>query len=115
VQIIFSGSGTVRSNGTACIGEKVAYLEELGRQIYALRDSGLSARRIRRRLLGREPSLTYLTFGHFSGRRLVASYLSESTERVPVEAEKGDGEASPKPALEAEPAPPAGEDDHRLA
>jgi glyoxylase-like metal-dependent hydrolase (beta-lactamase superfamily II) len=76
VQTIFSGSGSVRTNGVEQLQEKIAYLEDLGERIRALRDQGLSARRIRRRVLGRELPITYLTLGHFSGLRLVQSYLA---------------------------------------
>jgi glyoxylase-like metal-dependent hydrolase (beta-lactamase superfamily II) len=76
VSMIFSGSGTVRAEGRQHLGEKVVYLEELGEQIYALHKEGLSARRISRRLLGREMPIAYVTLGHFSGLRLVQSYLA---------------------------------------
>jgi glyoxylase-like metal-dependent hydrolase (beta-lactamase superfamily II) len=75
VTTIFSGSGTVRTIGQAALQEKVAYLEELGDRICSLHEQGLSPRRIRRQLLGRELPIAYFTFGHFSGARLVRSYL----------------------------------------
>jgi glyoxylase-like metal-dependent hydrolase (beta-lactamase superfamily II) len=77
VQTILSGSGTVRTEGVKPLQDKIAYLDDLGEQIDALRDQGLSPRRIRRQLFGREPSITYITLGHFSGLRLVQSYLDE--------------------------------------
>lgn len=76
VRFIFSGSGTVRENGVQPLLDKIAYLEDLGERIRTLRDEGLSPRRIRRRLFGRELPLTYVTLGHFSGTRLVRSYLA---------------------------------------
>lgn len=76
VTAIFSASGSVRESGTKPIEEKIAYLEELGEMILSLSHQGLSPRQIRRRLFGREISLAYLTLGHFSGVRLVESYLS---------------------------------------
>jgi glyoxylase-like metal-dependent hydrolase (beta-lactamase superfamily II) len=76
VQIIFSGSGSVRPDGVEHLETKIAYLEELGERIRSLRDQGLSARRIRRQVFGRDPHISYLTFGHFSGLRLVRSYLA---------------------------------------
>lgn len=76
VATIFSGSGSVRDNGVERLREKIAYLEERGEQVLALRDQGLSPRRIRRQLFGRELPITYLTLGHFSGLRLVRSYLA---------------------------------------
>jgi hypothetical protein len=81
----------VRTNGTEHLKDKVAYLEELGEHIHKLHDQGLSARRIRRRVLGRELPITYLTLGHFSGLRLVQSYLAEPP--LPERAEKPIDEA----------------------
>jgi glyoxylase-like metal-dependent hydrolase (beta-lactamase superfamily II) len=76
VSMIFSGSGTVRADGRRHLEAKIAYLEELGEQIYALHSQGLPARRISRRLLGREMPIAYVTLGHLSGLRLVQSYLA---------------------------------------
>jgi glyoxylase-like metal-dependent hydrolase (beta-lactamase superfamily II) len=75
VQTIFSGSGSVRDKGLELLKEKIAYLEELGEQIRTLHAQGLSPERIRRKLFGRELSITYITLGHFSGLCLVRSYL----------------------------------------
>jgi hypothetical protein len=66
----------VRESGVKPLEDKIAYLEDLGDRILQLRDQGLSLRRMRRKLLGREPALTYITLGHFSGLRLVESYLA---------------------------------------
>jgi glyoxylase-like metal-dependent hydrolase (beta-lactamase superfamily II) len=76
VSTIFSGSGSVRTNGSRPIQDKIVYLEELGERIRSLRDQGFSVRRIRRRLFGRELSIAYITLGHFSGLHLVHSYLA---------------------------------------
>ena len=76
VRMIFSGSGTVRGEGKQHLEKKIEYLEELGEKIHTLYREGLSAPGIRRRLLGRDPSITLLTLGHFSGHRLVQSYLA---------------------------------------
>ena len=77
VRAIFAGSGSVRLNGTEPLEEKITYLEELGERIRSLRAQGLSARRISRQVLGRDQRITYITLGHFSGLRLVQSYLAE--------------------------------------
>lgn len=77
VRTIFSGSGTVRGEGRKHLREKVGYLEKTGERIRSLRDQGLSVRRIRRQVFGRELPITYVTLGHFSGLRLVQSYLAE--------------------------------------
>jgi glyoxylase-like metal-dependent hydrolase (beta-lactamase superfamily II) len=102
VQMIFSGSGTVRTNGAEHLREKVAYLEELGDQIRSLRDQGLSARRIRRQVLGREVPIAYITLGHFSGLRLVRSYLDEPSR---LEANKDQSEQRPETGNAEPPAP----------
>ena len=81
VQAIFSGSGSVRAEGVKPLQDKVAYLEELGDRIRVLHDQGLSPRRIRRRLFGAELPIAYVTLGHFSGIRLIQSYLAH--ERNP--------------------------------
>ena len=77
VRAIFAGSGSVRLSGAEPLEEKITYLEELGERIRSLRAQGLSARRIRRQVLGRDQRITYITLGHFSGLRLVQSYLAE--------------------------------------
>ena len=77
VRAIFAGSGSVRLNGVEPLEEKITYLEELGERIRSLRAQGLSARRISRQVLGRDQRITYITLGHFSGLRLVQSYLAE--------------------------------------
>ena len=75
VRTIFSGSGSTRSDGAAELRSKVDYLEELGDRIRSLADQGLSAREIRRMLLGPESRMSYVTLGHFSGMHLIRSYL----------------------------------------
>ena len=47
-----------------------------GRKDPVLHNDGLSARRIRGRVLGRELPITFVTLGHFSGLRLVQSCLA---------------------------------------
>jgi glyoxylase-like metal-dependent hydrolase (beta-lactamase superfamily II) len=79
VRALFAGSGSVRLNGVEPLEEKIAHLEELGERIRSLRAQGLSARRIRRQVLGRDQRITYITLWHFSGLRLVESYLAEPT------------------------------------
>jgi glyoxylase-like metal-dependent hydrolase (beta-lactamase superfamily II) len=88
VSAIFSGSGTVREGGTKPLLEKIAYLESLGGRVRELRDQGFSPREICRQLLGRELPIAYFTLGHFSGLRLVQSYLHNlPAEESPVDFE----------------------------
>jgi hypothetical protein len=100
VRLIFSGSGTVRTDGTKHLKDKVAYLEDLGERIHDLEAQGLSARRIRRQVLGRELPISYLTLGHFSGLHLVQSYLAEPSlpERTEESAGETDKNDPDKPA-----------------
>jgi glyoxylase-like metal-dependent hydrolase (beta-lactamase superfamily II) len=82
VQAIFSGSGSVRASGVQPLLDKIAYLEKLGERIRSLHEQGLAPGRIRRKLFGRELPITYITLGHFSGLRLVESYLSVTSSGV---------------------------------
>jgi glyoxylase-like metal-dependent hydrolase (beta-lactamase superfamily II) len=97
VRMIFSGSGSIRTEGRRHLQEKIEYLEDLGERIHVLRREGLSARGIRRKLLGRELPIAYITLGHFSGLHLVHSYLAE-----PVPAEPNDRSEFEEPSLGAE-------------
>ena len=104
VRMIFSGSGTVRTEGKQHLLEKIEYLEKLGQQIHTLYQEGMSVRGIRRRLLGRDPAIAYLTLDHFSGRRLVESYLAgfDAPEAAPAaQDEKAENEAAEAIALES--------------
>ncbi len=75
IQFLFPGSGSVRRRPGAEIREKIDYLEDLGGKVHELRRQGLGIGDIRRKLLGRELPLAYLTLGHFSGRNLIRSFL----------------------------------------
>ena len=84
VSAIFSGSGTVREGGSKPFQEKISYLEGLGERVRELRDQGFSPREIRHQLLGRELPISYFTLGHFSGLRLVQSYLHNLPAEEPL-------------------------------
>jgi glyoxylase-like metal-dependent hydrolase (beta-lactamase superfamily II) len=75
VHLIFTGSGNVRKNGSAALKEKIDYLENLGGQALELHRKGLSCRRVRRKLFGRELLIAYVTLGKFTGRHLVRSFI----------------------------------------
>lgn len=77
VKVLFPGSGTPRVDPHEELLRKIEYLEETGERVLDLRRQGLSRRRIRRRLFGREMSIAYYTLGHFSGRNLVRSYIED--------------------------------------
>jgi glyoxylase-like metal-dependent hydrolase (beta-lactamase superfamily II) len=77
VDLIFTGSGNVRKNGSAALKQKIAYLENIGEQAHELHRKGLSYRRIRRKLFGRELLIAYVTLGQFTGRHLVRSLIED--------------------------------------
>jgi glyoxylase-like metal-dependent hydrolase (beta-lactamase superfamily II) len=77
IDLIFTGSGNVRTNGTAALKEKIAYLESVGDRAIELHRKGLSYRRIRRKLFGRELLIAYLTLGQFTGKHLVRSFIED--------------------------------------
>ncbi len=77
IHLIFTASGNVRRNGSAALKEKIAYLESMAEQTLALHRQGLSYRRIRRKLFGREMLIAYATLGHFTGRHLVRSFIED--------------------------------------
>ncbi len=84
---LFTGSGTVYHDPGPVLRRKIAYLEQTGERVLALRRRGYSVRRIRRAVLGREPWLCYLTQGDLSGEHLVRSFL----EGAPGRAAAADG------------------------
>jgi glyoxylase-like metal-dependent hydrolase (beta-lactamase superfamily II) len=80
VSQLFPASGTVRDKDPADdILRKIDYLEDLGDKVRQLRGQGLSVQAIGARLLGPEPSIRYLTLGHFRRRQLVEAYLRART------------------------------------
>lgn len=72
---LFPGSGTVRDNPSEELMRKAAQMEAFGAEVRRLHGEGLSVGEIKRRLLGRETRLTYITAGHFSGTNLIRLYL----------------------------------------
>lgn len=54
---------------------KADYLETLGRKALALYGKGRTVREIRNELLGAEGLVRYITQGHFSGEKLIRSFL----------------------------------------
>jgi glyoxylase-like metal-dependent hydrolase (beta-lactamase superfamily II) len=76
--LLFPGSGTVKDNPKDELRRKIEYLEETGARINDLRRRGISRRRIRRLVFGSETAIAYFTLGHFSGRRLVRSFIEDA-------------------------------------
>lgn len=77
---LFPASGSVVDDPAAALARKIAYLEETGQRVMALRDQGKSAAQIRQDLFGSEMLINYVTLGNFSGLNLVRSYLRPRSE-----------------------------------
>ena len=75
IKILFPGSARVRKNPKDELKSKVSYLEELGEKVLSLHNQGMNVKSIVRTLLKRTMFIEFFTFGHFSRRRLVLSYL----------------------------------------
>lgn len=69
-------AGVVRGAGAA-LRAKLQWLLDLQGEARRLRTSGLSVREIRRRLLGREGSITWMTFGDFCKENVIRSLLAD--------------------------------------
>jgi glyoxylase-like metal-dependent hydrolase (beta-lactamase superfamily II) len=74
---LLPGSGTVRSDPGDEIRQKIVALEELASEVCRLRRMGLDVPEIQRRLLGKDPYITYLTHGHFRASYLIRAFLRE--------------------------------------
>lgn len=78
VTALFPGSGTVRVNNPVTdIQEKITYLEHLGARVHELHGQGHSVPAIKKRLLGPETNIYYMTLGHFRGSYLIDAYLKQ--------------------------------------
>jgi len=75
--ILFPGSGNIRKTPHNEIIRKIEYLKELGERILALYCQGLSYVQIRRKLLGHEIAIAYVTLGHFNGKNLIRSFIED--------------------------------------
>jgi len=85
IELLFTGSGSVRKNGRQEIVTKIEYLEELGQRVLDLHAKGWSHRRIRQKLFGRQDWIAYVTLGHYGGWNLVRSYVEDKPESVEKE------------------------------
>lgn len=74
-RLMFVGSGRVYQQPAQQLREKIDYLRELGERVLRLHRRGESVSRIHRVLFGRQPFISHLTSGDFTGEHLVRSYL----------------------------------------
>jgi len=77
VELLFTGSGSVRKNGRQELINKIDYLEGLGQRVLDLHARGWSYRRIRKKLFGPQDWIAYVTLGHYGGWNLVRSYVED--------------------------------------
>ncbi len=77
ISYLFPGSGNPHQNGRDKILAKLESLEELRDRILDLHRQGLPPRAIARRIVGREPFITWLTLGDFSAVNLVECFLRD--------------------------------------
>jgi hydroxyacylglutathione hydrolase len=78
---LFPGCARVRDNPDEELKEKIAYLEEMGERVVRLYERGWSVRRIARNVCGSFMPIELVTWGNFSRRWLVLSYLGLSDQR----------------------------------
>jgi glyoxylase-like metal-dependent hydrolase (beta-lactamase superfamily II) len=82
IDLIFTGSGNVRKKGSVALKEKIAYLEGMAEQALEFHREGLSYRRIRQKLFGREMLIACVTLGKFTGKHLVRSLIEDRPETL---------------------------------
>ena len=64
------------------LNRKIEFMEMLVSETHKLNKQGLSPRKIRLELLGKENSMYYVTLGHFSKQNLINSILSRSVRTL---------------------------------
>lgn len=76
IDTIFCAVSGVVTNGGQVLQRKIDFMEKLQEEVRDLNRKGMSPAAIRRRLLGREGMMYYLSAGHFAKQNLVNSILS---------------------------------------
>jgi len=74
---IFCGLKGRVENGSQALEAKIKSMEELKVRVMDLHRAGCSRREIRKRVLGREGAMYYLTAAHFSKQHMVDSILNQ--------------------------------------
>lgn len=73
---LFPGSARIRQDPHTELASKIAYYEDFGEKVLAMRRQGLAPTAISRQLCGPATRVERLTFGHFARRHMVQSYLT---------------------------------------
>jgi glyoxylase-like metal-dependent hydrolase (beta-lactamase superfamily II) len=79
IKILFPGSARVRKNPDNDLNRKIDYLEEIGKLVLMKSGQGKSVSEIARSVFGGPMLIELLTWGHFSRRRLVLSFLGDNS------------------------------------
>lgn len=80
LQVLFPGSARVRKDPEQELINKIDYLERIGQEVLERARKDYSTAAIARELFGGPMFIELFTFGHFSRRQLVLSYLSRIAE-----------------------------------
>jgi glyoxylase-like metal-dependent hydrolase (beta-lactamase superfamily II) len=75
INTIFCALKGVVENGKNALDAKISFMRGLKKNTFELYDSGHSPSEIRKKLLGYEDRMYYLTSGHFSKQKLIISIL----------------------------------------
>lgn len=73
--LLLPGCASVNRDPDRALARKIAYLEQLGRQVLDLHQRGLRIEQIRRRIFGWQRLFFVLTRGDFDGASLVRSFV----------------------------------------
>ncbi len=79
VTTLFCSLKGVVEDGKAALEAKISSMERLAAEASELRESGYAPCRIRRKLLGREDAMYYLSTAHFSKQHVIESILFPET------------------------------------
>lgn len=74
-EVIFSGSGSIKTDATDELKRKIQFLETTGTKVLELHKKGVSVNEIRKRIIGPELLIRYITLGHYSGWNLINSFI----------------------------------------
>ncbi|MFQ5825019.1 MAG: MBL fold metallo-hydrolase [bacterium] len=75
----FCGSSKILDTPKKYLEMKLQFFEEVKDEVLELRQKGWESKKIRDKVLGREPSITYISQGEFSKLNLVTGILNQSS------------------------------------
>jgi glyoxylase-like metal-dependent hydrolase (beta-lactamase superfamily II) len=79
--VMFPGSARIRENPKEELESKITYLEEYGNKVLELHRKGWNVDAIVRALCGKPMFIEIVTWGNFTRRHLVLSYLRENSTK----------------------------------